>query len=578
LIILIGKTGFYRRLLILKFFFMKHPILLFLFVIVTGIAVAQSANAPLNSDYYHLIDRLELKHGRFSGSFHSVVKPFQRIKIASFLEEIDQKMLNERDKFNLDYLANDNWEYMSSVDNESRRPVWNTFYRVKSDFFHVQEEDFDLHVNPVLYLGTGRESGNDAIPFQNTRGAEIRGIIGNRVGFYTFLGENQANLPSHVNGFVNQRHVIPGEGFWKSFKENGVDYFTARGYISFDAIKEINVQFGYDKMYLGDGYRSMLLSDFSNNYLFLKLNTKVWRINYTNLFTKMTAEALGTPGGSSGVMRYPSKYISLHHLSINITDHFNMGFFEAIVFGTPDENGIQHYDLSYLNPIIFYRAMEHQNGSIDNAVLGANFRWIVTRNYLLYGQLILDEFRLDKVGTGWWANKYGTQLGIKNVDFLGIENLDLQLETNWARPYTYTHSDIYTNYAHYNQPLAHPLGANFKEYLAILRYQPFKRLTLEGKFINMHYGADTGDSNWGGNILLPYTYNLPRSFDNKLGQGIGTDVSTLGFMATYQAAHNLFFDLTQSTRRFENQLGTKENSTLVNLALRWNVPVRRFDF
>jgi hypothetical protein len=557
---------------------MKYWIVLFLLITAASSAFAQSANAPLNYEYYHLINRFELKQGRFSKTFHSAVKPYQRIKIASFLDDIDIISLNERDKFNLGYLANDNWEYMVSIDNESRRPILNSFYRVKSDFFHVQREDFDLHVNPVLYLSAGKEFDNDVTPFQNTRGAEIRGMIGNRVGFYSFVGENQAALPSYAKSYISQNHVIPGEGFWKSFKENGVDYFTARGYISFDVIKEINAQFGYDKLFLGDGHRSMLLSDFSNNYLFLKFNTNVWRINYTNLFTKMTAQAIGSPTGSSGVTRYPSKYISLHHLSINITDHLNLGLFEAIVFGTPDDNGVQHYEVSYLNPVIFYRAMEHQNGSTDNAIIGANFRWIVTRNYLLYGQLILDEFRLDKIGTGWWANKYGTQLGLKNIDFLGIENLDLQLETNWARPYTYTHSDIYTNYAHYNQPLAHPLGANFKEYLAIIRYQPLKRLSLEGKFIKMHYGADTGDSNWGGNIMLSYTHNLQQSFDNKLGQGVGTDISTLGFRASYQVGHNLFFDIAQSMRRFENQLGIKENSNVMNLALRWNVPVRQFDF
>lgn len=545
----------------------------------TAVVKGQSAHAPLDNDYYRLLQRYELKQGRFSGSFHAAVKPYQRQHIAAFIDSIKKDNLNDRDHFNLFYLANDNWEYMDSVDNESRNPVFNRFYRVRSDLFHVRTNDFDLHLNPVLHLSTGRESGISDRLFQNTRGLEVRGMIGNKVGFYSFVGENQAAFPSFVRQWNRENKVIPGEGFWKRFKENGVDFFTARGYISFNIIKEINAQFGYDKMFIGDGYRSMILSDFPNSYLFLKLNTKVWRLNYTNLFTKLTAEALGSSTGSSGVHRYPSKYMNLHHLSLNITDHFNIGLFEAVVFGTPDSAGVQHYEVSYLNPIIFYRAMEHQSGSIDNAIVGADFRWIIARNYLLYGQLVLDEFLLKEVKekTGWWANKYGLQLGFRNADFLGIPNLDLQLERNEARPYTYGHSDIYTNYAHYNQPLAHPLGANFREYVGLIRYQPLNRLWLEAKAIKMTYGADTAGSNWGKNIMLPYT-TREQDYGNELAQGVSTDVFSVGFRASFQVKHNLFIDLNQNIRDFKNAINIQDRTSFTQIGLRWNSPGRAFDF
>lgn len=542
-------------------------------------AKGQSANAPLNSDYYRLLQRYELKQGGFSHSFHSSAKPYRREQIAQFLDSLSTRDFNDRDFFNLDYLSNDNWEYMDSVDYLSKRPIFNALYRSRSDFYHVSAADFDLHLNPVLYLSAGGESGDETTLYQNTRGLEVRGMIGGKIGFYSYIGENQAAYPSYVRRWIRDQTVVPHEGFWKDFKENGVDFLTARGYVSFNIIKEINAQFGYDKALIGDGYRSMILSDFTNNYLFLKLNTKVWRLNYTNLFTKLTAQALGTATGSSGVNRYPAKYMNLHHLSLNVTDHFNIGLFEAVVFGTPDSTGAQPYEAAYLNPIIFYRALEHQGGSIDNALVGADFHWILTRNYLFYGQLILDEFLLNEVKnrTGWWANKYGLQLGFKNVDFLGIPNLDIQLETNEARPYTYGHSDIYTNYAHYNQPLAHPLGANFKEYIAIANYQPLNRLWLEVKAIKMKYGADTAGSNWGGNIMLPYT-TREQDYDNKLGQGVSTNVLSLGLRASYQLKHNLFLEIAHQTRNFDNAIDGNERSSITQFSLRWNAPVKRFDF
>ena len=77
---------------------------------------------------------------------------------------------------------------------------------------------------------------------------------------------------------------------------------------------------------------------------------------------------------------------------------------------------------------------------------------------------MLDEFTAKEMfaNNGYWANKYGIQLGGKYFDAFGVRNLDLQAELNMVRPYTYSHYDSTSNYTHYNQPLAHPLGADFR--------------------------------------------------------------------------------------------------------------------
>ena len=163
------------------------------------------------------------------------------------------------------------------------------------------------------------------------------------------------------------------------------------------------------------------------------------------------------------------KYAVIHHLDVNIAKWLNVGLFESIVFGRKD-----HFDFSYLNPVIFYRSIEQQNGSDDNALAGMDLKANVAKRFQFYGQLLLDEFKLSEIknNRGWWANKFGMQMGVKYIDALGIKNLDLQLEHNRVRPFTYSHRDSVANYTHYNQPLAHPLMENFKEVIAILRYQP----------------------------------------------------------------------------------------------------------
>jgi len=124
-----------------------------------------------------------------------------------------------------------------------------------------------------------------------------------------------------------------------------VDFFTVRGYIDLQASRHINLQFGHDKNFIGNGILSMFLSDISNNYFFLKLTARVWRLNYTDLFVELVADAPFTPfstlGGSLGTTRFPKKYMALHHLSVNLSDNLNIGLFKATVFQmkTPLEVG-----------------------------------------------------------------------------------------------------------------------------------------------------------------------------------------------------------------------------------------------
>jgi hypothetical protein len=95
------------------------------------------------------------------------------------------------------------------------------------------------------------------------------------------------------------------------------------------------------------------------------------------------------------------------------------------------------------------------------------------------------------------TNKYGAQVGVKYIDILGIKHLDFQGEYNMARPYTYSHSKTGLSYSHYNQALAHPLGANFSELTSTLRAQPFSKLQLVSRAIFANYGEDSNGSNWG---------------------------------------------------------------------------------
>lgn len=591
---------------------MRSNVYVFCFLLISLTVRAQSPFAPLNADYYHLIDRLEIRQNRWAEGFHSTVKPYNRHSIVQLTDSVlahPGRELSDSDYFNLDYLRNDSWEWVNPHDStqldpftrhlkppaapgDSREPLLNYFYQKKADFYHLQTPDVDLHVNPVFNPGFGFESSGQPSSFTNqqrlvyvnTRGLEIRGTIGGKLGFYTFFSDTQAAYPEYVRQYgkvyaSDTAFSAPGEGFVKPFGSSGaVDYLSARGYITFDVLKVINVQFGHDRNFFGNGFRSLLLSDNSPPSLFLKLSTRLGRrIQYTNLFASLQNTQAPLPNGEHLI---PQKFTAIHHLSINLNDHLNLGVFEAEVFSR------DRFDINYLNPIILYRYVESSQGSSDNALIGLDFKANFLSQFMVYTQIMIDEFRLKALreARGDWTNKFAVQLGAKYIDTFTVPNLDLQVELNLARPYTYSHeaspsvSSGQTNYANYSQPLAHPLGANFLEGLAIVRYQQ-KRLSANGIFGLMMYGADTAPTtNYGGNILKDYNGRY-RNEGNFIGQGRKTVTTYFDLRASYMIRHNIFLEGRYLYRFQDSQLLlNRYTDQVASFGLRWNIPYRNWVF
>ncbi|HUH73229.1 MAG TPA: hypothetical protein VLZ75_02365 [Chitinophagales bacterium] len=547
----------------------------------------QSATIPSGSPSYHMLDRLEIKCGKLMEGYHSVNKPIDRlgaIEYVSYLDTVSNCELSDVDLANMDYLYLDNMEFSEKGAELSKKPILKAFYKQPANFLSVNKPKFKAVLNPVAQLGVGYDiddkTGNK-IKQINTKGFEIRGQIDKMLSFYTFFTSEQAFYPGFITDEIRASKGIPGAGYYKGFKKNGYDYFRAKGYIAFTPSKYFSFQFGHDKNFIGDGYRSLLLSDYGNDYLFLKMNTRVWKLNYTNIFAELTSEY---DRGPDKLLN--KKYMAVHHLSFNVNRWLNLGIFESVVFSRQN-----NFELQYLNPIIFYRYVEQILGSPDNAMIGFDFKANFAKRFSLYGQLMIDEMNIGqefdlKQGffkglfhpKKWYGTKIATQLGLKYIDVFGVNNLDFQIEGNLVRPYTYSHNDEVTTWTHYNLPLAHPLGANFTEIVSILRYQPTPKLYFMAKHIRAIYGEDENDSNWGKDIFTSYR-NKEKTFDNYIGQGVRTKLNLTDLIVTYMPWHNISFDLNYRLRRVNSEIDARDRTShFINLAARWNIPYRHIDY
>lgn len=543
----------------------------------TSTTLPQWGNAytPLGSNSMHLIDRIDIQYNKTYQHLHSTVKPYLREDIASLAVAYNKfDSLNQREQFNVNYLCADNSEFVV-LDDKSK------YYSSNLGFFYPEPatlyQFFTVKVNPVIANSFGISSDSSNIRFVNTRGLELRGSIDNKVGFYLYATDNQAIFPGYISDRINKApQVVPGEGVAKIFKEEGFDYLSSHGYITFNATKNIAVQFGQDKIFIGDGIRSLIWSNNAKDHLMLKINTKIWRANYQNVFTEL-ANYDGSNVYNSLVHK---KYAAMHHLNFPITKNFHLGLFETIIFDRTGLYGAEKgFELNYLNPVIFYRAVESGLGSSDNVVLGTNWKWNFLQRFSLYGQIVLDELVVGELlaNDGWWGNKYAIQSGLKYINVFGINQLDLQYEYNMARPYTYSYEDENgSSYTHYAQPLAHPLGANFSEHLVALWYQPFPKITINNTLLMANYGTDPTGENYGGNVFLDYNI-YSNEYGNFTGQGINNQLLMNDLVVSWQFWHNANLDFRCIYRDLQvSASGQNTNELFFSIGVRLNEVLKQY--
>ena len=472
-------------------------------------------NIPFTHQYY---SRFDAEMNAIGTNSHTAAKPFIYSDVSKYYD-----------------LKAEQEELAEDVDSWLGRKFWN------EHLVQIQGKDYWFTVDPIVDLQVGKDTEADfGSTWNNTRGVFIQAGLGKRLNLTTSIYESQGRFAEYFNQYAESLKafgpdpaIIPGRGIGKRFKEDAYDYPVAEAYLSYTPTDFLNVQFGHGKNFIGDGYRSLFQSDVASPYPFFKTSLEFWKIKYTStwMWLKDVRDEVVEDGA------FLTKYMANHYLSWNVSKRLNIGLFESVMWA--DTNG-RGFDVNYLNPIIFFRAIEFQTGQdAGNAILGLSSKYKWNNKVNLYGQFILDEFSLSDVtgGNKSWKNKFGFQLGAKYFDAFKIDNLLLQAEYNQVRPYTYSHNSIILNYAHFNQPMAHLWGANFRELVLIGRYN-YKRWFADAKMIIGQRGFDFNtpeDSfNYGGNI---YADEDNRVSDT--GITIGQGNKTSSFMTEIQAGYLL---------------------------------------
>lgn len=478
-------------------------------------------NSQLNIPFTHLryVD-YEYNINKAVGT-HTAVKPYSYSYVNTYFDlEAEREQFLKPDK--------DTW---------LEKKIWN------EHLLEVTGDGYWFNLDFLLDVQLGKDNSNVSYTFNNSRILTVNGGLGDKFSFSTTVYESQGRFAGYVNDYISNpsstfrpafsEGLVPGRGKAKGFKTDAYDYPVAEGYLAYTPNKFLQFQFGNGKNFIGDGYRSLLLSDVSSPNPYLKMNVNFWKFSYSNIWlwaTDVTAPAVVNK-------EHARKYVAMHYLSINVNDRLNIGLFETAI-----SRGDKGFDVGFLNPLIFYRSVEFGRGEdAGNAMLGVTAKYKLKENIMLYSQLIIDEFSFGKIGDlGYWGNKFGIQLGAKYFNAFDIDKLFLQAEFNTVRPYTFAHKDPVLNFGNYSQPLGHAWGANFWEAIAISSYK-FDRWTGSAKLLIGQKGFDTSAGiSYGGDIYKSYDIRKGDN-DNSIAQGNTTTIFLADVQARYllNASNNL---------------------------------------
>ncbi|PBQ31736.1 hypothetical protein CNR22_08115 [Sphingobacteriaceae bacterium] len=352
-------------------------------------------------------------------------------------------------------------------------------------FFRVEpkKEKFKLRLDPLLNLEYGEDPSDKKLrrAFVNTRGVIASGYVGDKVYFESLFAESQSVFPRYMANVANATSVVPGQGRWKQFKSQGYDYAFSSGFVSVQALKNLNIQVGHGKHKIGNGYRSLLLSDNAFNYPYAKI-TQQWfkgRVQYSNIYSVFMNLVSASKVINPNTERlFQKKAGSFQYLSLNVNKSFNLGFFQGMIWQSGDERNKQHLKWQYFNPLIYTNLLSYGLDNRNNIVTGLDAKYKLSNKIAIYGQLMLDKTKTDSSASRW-----GWQGGINYFDALGVKNLFLQVEYNYVKKDSYLNANTINSdqsYSHYNQNLAYTPGSGNE--LVFLADYKIKRFFFNFKY------------------------------------------------------------------------------------------------
>jgi hypothetical protein len=423
----------------------------------------------------------------------------------------------------------------------------------------VKTSDYTFYFDYLPDLLLGREFKDKTNTSLNTRGYQAGGTIGSNIYFYTSGFENQGQFPNYLNQYVRETGIVPGQAYDFNGGVGSKDWSYATSIVGYSPSSKVNIEAGIDKTFIGDGYRSMLLSDFASNYPLIRLKVDLGKkVRYMVMWAYMqdqtTPKLDSLPHSANRI-----KWGVFHYVDWSITNRASLGFFNAMIAPGSYDNGSPHgFDINYVNPILFIKSAAPSGPIPDNTLIGFNAKYKILDKTIVYSQFIYDQLASNG------NSKDGFQLGLRGADLLSVNSFNYLLEFNTSKPYNTSNQYTLVNYTDLDEPLSHPFGSNFKEVVGILSYS-IGRFDFRGELDYAKYYLNLATFSDGNGIIFP---DLTSQYSNT-STGVNTTFKYAQGTVSYliNPKYNLRLEA-GATFRDEQNSQYNGKTMLINFGLR----------
>jgi hypothetical protein len=380
---------------------------------------------------------------------------------------------------------------------DSSRKSWLSRKLFNEHGFDDRNKEFTFYADYLPDVQIGKDLTGKKNTYLNTRGFQVGGTIGTKFFFYTSAYENQGTFPTYLTNYIHAIGLVPGQA--SEFTLGTPDWSYATSLVGYKFSKSVSLVAGVDKTFIGDGYRSLLLSDFAANYPLMRVTFNLGKkVQYMAMWALLQDQSATNFGGQHPP--YRKKWAAFHYIDWTITNRASLGFFNAIITADADDDGSRHpFDVNFINPILFSRSLGPSTQIPDHTLAGFNGKYKVLDKTTLYGQLLFDQ----ETSTASSGTEYGYQLGVRGSDLFKVHAFNYLLEFNTVKPYTYSSQYPLVNYTQFNETLGDPLGSNFKEVIGILNYS-LGKFDFQGELTYAKLALDANNISYGNDILEPY--------------------------------------------------------------------------
>ncbi|MGE5480609.1 MAG: hypothetical protein ACM3U1_09320 [Chloroflexota bacterium] len=467
---------------------MKKAILIFFFAALP--LFAQREIIPIEHPVYDYLRHAETRG--FLGRYSLADLPLRKDEIVAMLRQIDglvgEERKNERsslDRFLRDF---DVIPARNAVVFHSSSDSINLF---SSELFGDAEKfiykygggKHNAEVEALAgadYAYSAPATGDPGSYVVGTLGFRLSGTLSDKFGFYL-----QATNGRLIAGSRELAQADDKYGKSVKFVYYNSDIDLTESSVSF-VYDWFGASIGRVNRSMGAGFdQKLMLAPYSTAFDAIELTAKFSNFEYKYMHGSLLSPPKFAYIPSGFVSEFTEKYIALHRFTAK-PSWGEVNFYEAVIYSG------RNWDLGYLNPLSFFKSLEHALHDRDNSLMGLDLSAKPFNRLTVKGQFLIDDIIFESIGKGFWGNKTAWSLG---AEASLTAALDAGFEYTRVEPYMYSHFNQTNSYMNDNRRLASSLPPNSDLYSATASLWYGGRYPVKVTAYYYRHGENVTDAN-----------------------------------------------------------------------------------